>query len=219
VKIRTNKKLFTGLALLPVIFLQAAAAQEDDQQYEPVEMLINFQVTGQLTGATLAGAPLYTINGPGYAPEEIFRSGEVSDEIDPERKVADLTNAQITFTGLQNDPVLRFTCLPGSCTLTFKDGSVLQSNASVDLEGRAANLWGPVVKSPDFDPQNGIMPIRIFGCGGLKETAGKGRLAGMVGSICFNGVLNFNQNDPSTLTGSSKCTITMHTPADPAAIK
>ena len=216
--IKVIKKMCAGIALLSVTFLQTAAAHDDDQQYEPVEMLINFQVTGQYTGVTSSGTPLYTINGPGYAPEEIFRSGEVSDEIDPERKVAELANAQITFTGLQNDPVLRFTCLPGSCTLTFKDGSVLQSNAGVDLEGRAANLWGPVVKSPAFDPQNGIMPIRIFGCGGLKEVAGKGRLAGMVGSICFNGVLNFNQNDPSTLTGSSKCTITMHPPADPSKI-
>jgi len=83
---------------------------------------------------------------------------------------------------------------------------------------RAINFWGPVIKSPDFDPVNGIIPIRILGCGGLKEIAGKGRLAGMVGSICFNGVLNFNQFDQTVLTGASKCTITLHTSANPAYI-
>jgi len=83
---------------------------------------------------------------------------------------------------------------------------------------RAINFWGPVINNPNFDPVAGIYPIRILGCGGLKEIAGKGRLAGMVGSICFNGMLNFNQNDPSVLTGSSKCTLTLHTSANPAYI-
>lgn len=102
--------------------------------------------------------------------------------------------------------------------MTFKDGSVLTSNAGVALEGRAINMWGPVVNSPKFDPVNGIFPIRILGCGGLKEVAGKGRYAGMVGSICFNGQLNFDQNNQQVLTGSSKCTIALHTPADPSMI-
>lgn len=184
------------------------------RQVEPIELIINFQVTGELTGATAVGAPVYTIGGPGYAPEKIFKTGEISDGINKHRKVADLENAQITFSGMPTDPVLAFTCLPGSCSLSFADGSVLQSNAGVELQGRAANLWGPVIKSPNFDPVNGIMPIRILGCGGLKEVAGKGRYAGMVGSICFNGVLNFNQFDQTKLTGSSKCTVTLHTPMD-----
>jgi len=38
----------------------------------------------------------------------------------------------------------------------------------------------------------------------------------MVGSICFNGVFNFDISDPTkipaTLTGSSSCTIVLHTP-------
>ena len=134
------------------------------------------------------------------------------------RKTADLENAQITFSGKPIDPVIRFSCLTGSCNINLKDGAVLTSDAGVPLEGRAINMWGPVVMSPDFNPVAGINPIRILGCGGLKEIASKGKAAGMVGSICFNGVLNFNQNDPSQLTGSSKCTITMHTPADPSII-
>jgi hypothetical protein len=73
-------------------------------------------------------------------------------------------------------------------------------------------MWGPVFKSPAFDP-TGVAPIRILGCGGLKETSGQGKYAGMVGSICFNGTLNFSAADPLVLTGGSKCTITLHTPA------
>ena len=204
--------------LIALLLSSLVNADDDKRQVEPVELLINFQISGQFTGMTDLGAPIYTIGGPGYAPKKIFKSGEISDKISEKRKVVDLQNAQITFSGMPTDPVLAFTCLPGSCSLSFKDGSVLQSSAGVDLEGRAANLWGPVIKSPDFDLVNGIMPIRIMGCGGLKEVAGKGRYAGMVGSICFNGVLNFNQFDQTVLTGSSKCTITLHTPMDPTII-
>lgn len=189
------------------------------EQVEPIELLINFQVAGQFSGFTVTeGLPVYTIGGPGYAPGKIFKNGEISDKIKTKRQVTELTGAQITFTGMQTDPVLRFTCLPGSCNMAFADGSVLTSDAGVSLEGRAINMWGPIVNSPDFDPQNGIYPIRILGCGGLKEVAGKGRYAGMVGSICFNGQLNFNQNNQMVLTGSSKCTIALHTPMDASLI-
>lgn len=210
----TNRNIVVVLFISLVCFSHWALADDDHKkkQYEPVELLIDFKVTGQFSGYTELGTPLYTLNGPGYAPKKIFKSGEISDDVKEKRKVTELQNAQITFTGMPTDDILRFTCLPGSCTMTFEDGSVLQSNAGVDLEGRAINMWGPVVNSPDFDRVAGIAPIRIMGCGSLKEVAGKGRLAGMVGSICFNGVLNFNQNDPSVLTGSSKCTITLHTP-------
>ena len=180
------------------------------QQVEPVELLVKFNVTGKLTGMTPGGLPIYTVGGPGFAAITT-PSAEILDLTLPRLKVATLAGAQITFAGAPTDPIVPFTCLPGSCKITFNDGSVLVSDAGVPLEGRAINMWGPVVMSPDFDP-NGIYPTRILGCGGLKEIAGKGKLAGMVGSICFNGVLNFNVNDLSVLTGGSNCTITMHTP-------
>ena len=207
-----------GLILLPLITTQAAQADEVKKQVEPVELLVDFKIAGNFTGFTEVGLPVYTIGGPGYAPSKIFKSGEIADTIKPERQVTVLEGAQISFSGAPTDPVVRFTCLPGSCKMTFNDGSVLVSNAGVELEGRAINFWGPVVNNPNFDPVGGIIPIRIMGCGGLKEIAGKGRLAGMVGSICFNGVMNFNQHDQSVLTGSSKCTLTLHTPANPAYI-
>ena len=201
------------LLLLTVAFVSNHAGADNlKNQIEPVELLVNFQISGNFGGFTEQGIPYYVIGGPGYAPNKIFENGEISDKLDAERQTAVLEGARITFQGAPTDPIVRFTCLPGSCKMVFKDGSVLVSDAGVALEGRAINMWGPVVNSPNFDPVNGIIPIRILGCGGLQEVSGTGRLAGMVGSICFNGILNFNQNDQTVLTGGSKCTLTLHTP-------
>jgi len=209
------KTLKTGLAASALLFSQMALAT--NSQVEPVEYLIDFKISGQFTSATKTEIT-YTINGPGFAPLWIYGTGEIMDKNFSWRKTADLSGGQIVFSGNPMAPIVEFTCIPGSCTLTMKDGAVLTSDAGVPLDGRAINMWGPVIQSPDFDPVNGIIPIRIMGCGGLKEIAGKGKAAGMVGSICFNGALNFNQNDSSQLTGSSKCTITMHTPSPEAYI-
>jgi len=206
-----------GFLLLPVFVSLQANADDLEHQVEPVELLVDFKISGNFTGMTEQGA-IYTIGGPGYAPKKVYKSGEISDKIKEERQVTVLEGAQITFTGAPTADVVRFSCLPGSCKMTFNDGSVLVSDAGVALEGRAINFWGPVVNSPNFDPVNKVFPIRILGCGGLKEIANKGRLAGMVGSICFNGVLNFDQSNQMVLTGSSKCTLTLHTPANPAYI-
>ncbi len=201
-------------ALCAVLTFLSIPVQSAPKQTEPVELLIDFKITGNLTGAG-AGTVTYTISGPGYAPWFIFRTGEIIDRVLPSREAAQLSNAQVVFPAFDfNSPpgVIEFTCKPGSCALAT-GGSLLQSDAGVPLAGRAPFMWGPVFKSPDFDPVNGIFPIRILGCGGLKETSGQGKYAGMVGSICFNGTLNFNAASPLQLTGSSKCTITLHTPA------
>jgi len=194
-----------SFAPLPVLAL--------DTQSEPIELLLDFKVTGNFSGSD--GATItYTIEGPGYAPWYIFSSGEVIDHVLPSRKAAQLSNAQVVFPAFDfNSPpgVVTFTCKPGTCSIAT-GGSVLQSDAGVPLEGRAPFMWGPVFKSPAFDPVNGVVPMRILGCGGLKETSGHGKYAGMVGSICFNGTLNFSPANPSQLTGGSKCTITLHTP-------
>jgi len=195
----TNKYLIAGL----LVFSTQAYGH---QQTEPVEYLIDFEISGV---ANPDGT--FTINGPGFAPLWIFGSGEITDKRYRWRKAADLKDGIISFSA-PVDGVVNFTCEPGSCEIRMKDGAVFTSNAGVALDGRAIQKWGPVINSPDFDPINGVFPTRILGCGGLKEIAGKGKAAGMVGSICFNGVLNFNQNNPFELTGSSKCTITVHTP-------
>jgi len=123
--------------LLLSIFIPQANAHEDipKHQVEPVELLIDFQIGGNFTGITPGGEAIYTIGGPGYAPKKIFKSGEISDKIKEERQVTVLEGAQITFAGDPAAPVVRFGCLPGSCKMTFNDGSVLISDAGVPLEG------------------------------------------------------------------------------------
>lgn len=200
-------------ALFAALTSLSIPAQATPNQTEPVELLIDFKITGDFTGGG-AGTVTYTIGGPGFAPWYIFRTGEIIDRVLPSRKAAQLSNAQVVFPAFDfNSPpgVIEFTCKTGSCTIET-GGSVLQSDAGVPLAGRAPFMWGPVFKSPDFDPVNGVFPIRILGCGGLKETSGYGKYAGMVGSICFNGTLNFSAANPLQLTGGSKCTITLHTP-------
>ncbi len=206
------------LVLMTIAFalLGITAVRADDGQVEPITLLINFKITGNFTAFDPnTGTSTYTINGPGYAPLFIYPSGAVSDYVLPFRQVATLSNAHIVFPAFDPNnppPVMDFTCIPGTCMMQV-GGSILQSDAGVPLAGRAPFMWGPVVKSPAYDPVHGILPIRILGCGGLKDTSGQGKYAGMVGSICFNGTLNFDVANPQTLTGGSKCTITLHTPA------
>lgn len=146
------KKILLLLVLLPLAWSSQVLAKRF--QNEPVELLVDFKITGQFTGVTAEGFPIYTIGGPGFAPWHIFRSGEIVDPVFPWRKVVDLVGAEVTFAGNLNppDPVINFTCLPGSCSMIFKNGSVLQSDAGVPLAGRAPFMWGPVINSPDFKP-------------------------------------------------------------------
>ena len=175
---------------------------------EPISLIIKFDITGEPSQVN-PGA--FVIGGPGYAPITTA-SGVVLAKKIPGRQVAELTGAEIQFMGQLSDPVVDFTCLPGSCMITFDDGSVLVSDAdNLPLNGRLANVYGPI-DNANFTADT--TPIRILGCGGLKGIDGP--MAGMVGSICFNGV--FNVPDFQTnfaLTGGSNCTITMHTPIVP----
>ncbi len=123
------------LSLLTAMLAMSAQADHRKNQVEPVELLVQFQITAMPTGMTPAGEGIDTIGGPGYAPKRIDESGEISDKIDPERQVAVLEGAQITFGGAFSDLVVRFGCVAGSCKMTFKDGSVLESDAGVPLKG------------------------------------------------------------------------------------
>ncbi len=136
-----------SVLLLGFPVLQASGKKN---QVEPIELLIDFKISGKAVGVTSTGIPIFTVGRPGYAPKKIFKTGEISDKIKQNRQVTELKGAKITFSGSPTDPVVKFTCLPGSCTMTFADGSVLTSDAGVPLTGRAINFWGPVVNSPDL---------------------------------------------------------------------
>jgi len=197
------KKSFMTVALMSALS-PVWAAGVGGQQNEPVELLIKFDVVGQPTGPGL-----FTIGGPGYATITT-NTGAILDNKVPGLKVATLSNAQIQLTDDLNDPdgVVNFTCNPGSCNITLDDGSVLVSDGNLPLSGRMPMMYG-TMKNDD-----GELPVRILGCGGLNGIAGP--MQGMVGSICFNGVFNvqdfFNGSTTPSLTGGSNCTIVMHTP-------
>jgi hypothetical protein len=161
-------------------------------------MIYNFQATGTFDSFDPAThQSTYLISAVGRAPS-VRRNGIIrppgKDDDDDDYKVI-LTNAAITFDGF--DPatakVVNFSCK--GCKLTYPDGSTLTSDPNVPLEGRALFLYGPVAP----DPSSPVMTIRMAGCSGLHETAGLGKLANKVGTICFNGVFNFDMSNPGSL--------------------
>jgi len=181
---------------------------------DPVEMLYTFQATGQFQGFDPStGKSTYNISAVGQAPI-VKENGLVrprNDGDDDAYKVI-LTNAAITFgafdfQNIKNYPVVNFSCT--GCKLTYPDGSTLTSDPSVPLEGRALFTYGAVAPNPATP---NVVTVRMAGCSGLKETAGVGKLAGKAGTICFNGVFNFDAVNPQSITGSSNCTIVTHTP-------
>lgn len=211
-KIRSKITNYFVAAIL-ISFSSLAIADRDDEddddhyrngQSDPFEMLIKFDIVGQPTGP---GS--FVVGGPGYATITT-NSGVILDNKIPGLKVATLSNAEIQMTDPLNDPdgVVNFTCNPGSCNITLDDGSVLVADGNLPLQGRMPMMYGTMKNN------QGDMPVRILGCGGLTGIAGP--MQGMVGSICFNGVFNvqdfFNGSTNPQLTGGSNCTITMHKP-------
>jgi hypothetical protein len=208
---KSNRIAAVLTGLLSAGLTIAATAAGNAEREQPLEYLVKFDIVGE-PSQSLPGA--FVINGPGYATVTTS-SGEILDDIVPGLRIAQLSGATIQFAGdLRTDPVISFTCVASSCTIEIGD-STLTSNAGVPLDGRVVPMWGPVINS-HFNPDGSSTPIRILGCGGLKDVSGRGQFANMVGSICFNGV--FNVPDFQTnfaLTGGSNCTITMHSPVVP----
>ncbi len=210
--IKNNAVLKFGAALLCAASTVGMA--DVNTAADPIDMLYNFQAVGQFQSFDAnTGKSTYLISATGRAP--VVKSNGVVRlrKADTESHTVLLSNAAITFDPfdpLNPSPVVNFTC--SGCTLSFPDGSTLISDPAVPLEGRALFVYGPVAP----DPSSLIMSIRMAGCSGLTEVAGVGKLAGKVGSICFNGMFNFDVSDPTqfpaTITGESNCTIVMHTP-------
>lgn len=201
ITILRSSLIATILLIMPTL---TSAANE-----EPIELLIKFDISGNPSNIN-PGA--FTIGGPGYSTITTS-TGAILDNKIPGLKRATLSGAEIQFQGMLTDPVVNFTCLQNSCRIEFNDGSVLTSDSdNLPLNGRLAGVYGPVANS-NFNPPTTV-PIRILGCGGLKGI--EGPMKGMVGSICFNGVFNVPDFQTNfTLTGSSNCTIVMHTPIVP----
>lgn len=214
--IQRRHKTVYAFALYTICTLATTGALAESG--DPVELLFNFQATGQfLRFDTTTHQSTYLISADGRAPRVkgngVIRSPR-SDEARDDSYQVTLTDAAITFDAFDPtnpQPVVNFTC--EGCKISFPDGSTLTSDPNVPLQGRAFFLYGPVAPIPGSP----IVTIRMAGCSGLRETAGMGKLANKVGSICFNGEFNFDVSDPTrlpeTITGSSNCTIVAHSPA------
>jgi hypothetical protein len=208
-------KTINGIAMCAASVFAISSAQAATS--DPVEMLYNFQATGQFQGFDQAsGKTTYAISAVGRAPRikenGLIRTRGKDDDDDDGYKVT-LTDAAITFDAFNPAnpaPVVNFSCT--GCKLTYPDGSTLTSDPNVPLEGRALFIYGPVAPNPATP---NILTIRMAGCSGLRETAGVGKLANKVGSICFNGVFNFDATNPYSITGESNCTIVTHSPTAP----
>lgn len=210
------------LRFLVIYFLSISlvmASSSPSTQIDPVELLISFDADGQFIHFDPGtGQTTYNITAAGIAPE-VKENGHIvpRDMSDDEEHKVIITGAQITFDPfdpVNPPPVINFSCK--GCNLSFADGGTLESDTNnVPLIGRALFIYGPVAPNPTKP----IASIRMMGCAGLRETSGKGLYANKVGSICFNGVFNFDVSDPTiipaTLTGSSNCTIVMHSPVVP----
>jgi len=206
----------TSITVLALIVFGLSSVIAGEMPKEPTELLIKFDATGSFSDSNLdTGETSYSISAKGVAPEVndkgIIKEIKISDD---DERIVTIKGAKITFgpfDPMNPPPIVDFNCQ--GCTLTFPDGSVLISDSdNVPLIGRALFVYGPVAPNPT----QAIATIRMMGCAGLRETANKGPYAGMVGLICFNGVFNFDVSDPTkipaTLTGSSSCTIVLHTP-------
>ena len=208
------KKLSKSILTLALLVLSGVALAGDGvaNESQPITYLIKFVVSGTPT----ATPGQFLVNADGYAPI-VTNTGNVLDNAVPGLKIAKLQGALIQMLDTMDKPIVKFTCLPGSCQITLNDGTVLQSDTTdinpdgspmVPLQGRMAMLYGTM------DNSDGHIPVRIFGCGGIEGVAGP--MNGWKGSICFNGEFNiedfFNGSTSPTLTGGSNCTITMHDP-------
>lgn len=194
------KRLLLSAAFLSLSSV-AVAGNGVGNAVSPTELLIKFDISGS---PSMANPGAFTIGGPGYA-SITTSSGAVLDNKNPGLQIATLEGAEIQLLGAPTDPVVNFTCLSNSCRISLKDGSVLTSDPdNLPLQGRLANIYGTM------DNNEGHIPVRILGCGGLNGIAGP--MQGWVGSICFNGTFNVEGLQLGQLTGGSNCTITMHDP-------
>jgi len=200
----TYKTIINKLLFSAVFWGISSAAIADNgvgNASSPTELLIKFDISGS---PSMANAGAFTIGGPGYATITTS-SGAILDNKNPGLQTATLEGAEIQLLGAPTDPVVNFTCLSDSCRITLQDGSVLTSDpTNLPLQGRLANVYGTM------DNDEGHIPVRILGCGGLNGIAGP--MQGWVGSICFNGTFNIEKFQLGELTGGSNCTITMHDP-------
>lgn len=231
---RPLRTLLVGVAATTVGLAALPAVRADDAPPGSgaalSKLLIKFRVTGTFEDYDpLTNVATFSFAGPFFAPS-VGADGRIADGAG--KALGRVEHATVEFRPGPDSDRFRFTC--ADCQFRFDDGSVLEpllpdpdspwDVADIPMEGRMLVELGPV---PNPDPA--VIMLRGAGCGGSKETAGHGRLAGQRGAVCVNGVFGFpaalHNLAPAALAdnpqwlgtvsgnGESDCTLVFHTPA------
>jgi hypothetical protein len=160
------------------------------------KFLLHIDATGTRQGWGADGAPVYKLNGMVYAGSAVDSSATVgSGHGAALGQIKDWwLSIQIggNASGYVNTDT-RLRCAP--CRITLNDGGVLDvivdnpatpwPETNIPLTARLLPELGPVSTSDSQLP----MHMRTVGCMGLKEVAGRGKLAYKQGTLCLNGVV------------------------------
>lgn len=201
----------------------------------PQKFLLHLEADGPRVGWGADGAPLYRLNGEIHAGSAVDANADVGPGygahvgriVDWYLSVAVGGDA----SGYRNTDT-RLRCAP--CRIALDDGGVLEAivdnratpwpELDIPLDARLLPELGPVSNSDALRPAH----IRSVGCIGLRETTGRGKLAGASGTLCLNGVVKLPSwpgnaaavGAQASLGLESDSTLTMHRPlADAITIK
>jgi hypothetical protein len=197
-----------GVVMTFVLVLSAGVASAKKFQAEPTTLIYRIVISGAFAGIDPQGKMLFHVSGPATVPKVTSR-GVV---LDPPKSPFGQFSSDLSidpFDFASPPPIVPWGC--GNCTLTLRDGSELTTYGPIQMDGRALFLLGPVLDSAASHENPNVTTIRMAGCGGIQGTAGP--RAGQVGTLCANGIFSFDASNPTTITGESHCTITLHSPA------
>jgi hypothetical protein len=194
---------------------------------ETQKFLWHVDAAGARAGFAPDGSPVFRLNGGVFAGSAVNdnatvgagRGGQIGQIKDWWLSVSAGGDAA-GFTNQQT----RLRCNP--CRITLADGGVLEAMVDnpatlapefdIPLDARLLPELGAVSNSDAVRPAH----VRTVGCIGLKEVAGRGKLAHTNGTLCLNGVVKFaswpaNRAALGAMTSvalESDSTVTMHHP-------
>lgn len=191
------------------------------------KFLLNLDATGARQGFAPDGSPIYKLNGQVFAGSAVNASATVGAGHGPQVGVIKDWWLTIEVGGDASGYInvqTRLRCAP--CRIVLADGGVLDAMVDnpatfipefdIPLDARLLPELGPVSNSDAVRPVH----MRTTGCIGLKEVAGRGKLAYSNGTLCLNGVVKlpyWPQNRAGfgaipVIGLESDSTLTMHQP-------
>jgi hypothetical protein len=160
------------------------------------KFLLHIDASGARQGWSADGAPVFKLNGLVYAGSAVDATATVGSGHGA--LLGQVSNWWFTIkvggsaSGYVNTDT-RLRCAP--CRITLNDGGVLDAivdnpatpwlETDIPLTARLLPELGSVSTTDTLRP----VQMRTVGCMGLKEIAGRGKLANKQGTLCFNGVV------------------------------